>query len=295
MNLLQIKYFHTVCLYKTISAAAEVLYITQPALSNAIKELEKEFGVTLFERRHKGMILTQAGEEFYKKSKEILSHTEQLVLSMRDLGQGRKILKLGIPPMIGSLILPLICKDFCENHSDIDLKITEGGKEELLKKLSDDMLDMVFLPHNAPIEKDLTSMPVAKYEIVCCVNKKSRLSGLKRIQAKDLEKVPLVLFKDSFFQTETIKKWFASSGVQPEILLQTEQLSTVETLISENLAAGFLFRQLIRHNPDFCPVSVKGPMFSDVSLVWKKNAFVTYSMTKFSEFISKNVQLRKGM
>ena len=61
MNLIQLKYFHAVCQFQTVSEAAEYLYISQPSLSNAIKELENEFGVALFRRHHRGMTLTEEG------------------------------------------------------------------------------------------------------------------------------------------------------------------------------------------------------------------------------------------
>ena len=61
MNLMQLKYFNAICTFGTVSGAAEYLHIAQPSLSNAIKELEGEFGVLLFSRRHRGMVLTPAG------------------------------------------------------------------------------------------------------------------------------------------------------------------------------------------------------------------------------------------
>ena len=63
MNLNQLKYFYAVCEHGSLSDAAEYLYISQPSLSASIKALEKEFGVTLFSRRHQGMELTKEGKE----------------------------------------------------------------------------------------------------------------------------------------------------------------------------------------------------------------------------------------
>lgn len=285
MNLTQLKYFQAVCMFQTVSDAAEYLHISQPSLSSAIKELENEFGVILFRRHHRGMTLTSEGEVLHRMSRDLLQRAEQMENIMKDLGRERKKLRLGIPPMIGSLILPGMYRDFFSAHEDITPEIIEGGRQELLRKLSEDYLDMVFLPHNRPLDPGLSTMTAARLEIVCCATKNNPVSRCAAVTPDQLAKVPLVLFENSFFQTEEIKKWFAYGGIKPNILLQTEQLSTMLSIISNHVAAGFMFRQLIEANPDFVPVSMQSPMYVDVSLVWKKGAYAFSSMQKFKEYM----------
>lgn len=285
MNLTQLKYFKAVCTYHTASAAAEYLHISQPSLSSAIKELEREFGITLFRRHHRGMVLTPEGESLLKMSTDLLGRAEQIENVMNDLGKKRKALRLGVPPMIGSLVLPHIYGQFLKSNPDIEIEITEGGRQELMQKLDDDFLDMVFLPHNRPIDQTFCSQHVTKLEIVCCVSKESPVSSLKKVSTSDLKDKPLVLFKNSFFQTEEIKKWFSIDGIIPDILMQTEQLSTVQSVISNNIASGFMFRQLIDSDSGFVSVPLEKPMYADVSLVWKKDSYVFNSMKKFKEYM----------
>jgi len=285
MNLNQLKYFQAICTYQTASAAAEYLHISQPSLSNAIKELEQEFGVTLFHRRHRGMELTAEGEVLLKLAKDLLNRAEHMEQVMHDLGSERKKLRLGVPPMIGSLLLPYIYREFLAENPEIQLDITECGRHELLDRLSDDFLDMVFLPHNRVLGQEYSMLQAASLEIVCCASKESKLADMKTISASDLADAPLVLFKDSFYQTEEIKKWFALSGIKPNIILQTEQLSTVQSIISHNAASGFLFRQLIEASTDLMPIPTETPIFVNVSLVWKSDAYFFNSMKKLRKYI----------
>ena len=104
MNITQLKYFHAVAAYHTVSLAAQHLYISQPSLSNAIAALEKEFSVSLFYRRYNGMFLTPEGTKLYNSTKELLSRFDEVEEMMRAMGNDRKQLRLGIPPMIGSFI-----------------------------------------------------------------------------------------------------------------------------------------------------------------------------------------------
>lgn len=286
MNLNQLKYFYTVCIQGSLSAASECLFISQPSLSSSIKSLEKEFGVSLFNRRYKGMELTTEGKRLFEMCKDILSRTEELEDIMKDLGNERNKLRLGVPPMIGSIILPYIYRDFCQLHPDITLEIVEDGRDSLLNKLSDNYLDMIFLLHNYSLDEKFVSTKVARLEIVCCVSKNNVISDYKSVTPHLLKNTPLVLFENSFFQTEEIKKWFACENVDPNIILQTKQLSTMLTMISSNVAAGFTFRELTETNKAFIAIPTKNPMYADASLVWKKDSYNFGCMEKFRNYVN---------
>lgn len=290
MNLNQLKYFYTVCIQGSLSSASECLYISQPSLSSSIKSLEKEFGVSLFNRRYKGMELTTEGKRLFEMCKDILSRAEQLEDIMKDLGNERNKLRLGVPPMIGSIILPRIYREFCKLYPDITLEIVEDGRSSLLDKLSENYLDMIFMLHNDSLDDKFTSAKIAHLEIVCCASKDNVISEYKSVTPQLLENVPLVLFENSFFQTEEIKKWFARESVNPNIIMQTKQLSTMLTMILNNVAAGFTFRKLTEINKAFVAIPTKNPMYADASLVWKKDSYYFSCMEKFRKYIvNKNI------
>lgn len=285
MNLNQLKYFHAVCTFQSVSLAAEHLYISQPSLSNALKTLENEFGVALFMRRHSGMELTPEGRTLYNMCNGLLENAQQIETVMLDLGKKKKTIRIGIPPMIGLLFLPDIYERFLKENPDIKLEITEGGKPELLQKLEDEYLDIAILPHTRSFERGYETQDVTKLEITCCVSKDSELSQLKSIRPENLLGVPVVLFKNNFFQTEEVTKWYLKDNVTPNVLLQTNQLSTMINMVSKNISAGFMFKSLIDINPDLIALKLENPVYINVSLVWKKDAFSFGAVTKFKEYI----------
>lgn len=290
MNLTQLKYFNAICEHKTISAAAEHLFVSQPTISNAIKELEDEFGTVLFKRHHSGAALTPEGETLFSMSRDLIKRAQQIESVMTDMGKGRKILRLGVPPMIGSMILPQIYRGFIAQNTDINIEITEGGKAELVEKLKNDYLDMIFLSHDKPPENCFTAQKISSLEIVCCISKDNPLSVKENISPADLDGQPLVLFKNSFFQTDAVKRTFENANITPNIVMQTEQLSGVLTMISHNAATGFLFRPLAENSDEYTPVSLKEPLFADVSLIRNKNAYCSEPMKKFAEFVKKEIR-----
>ena len=288
MNLNQLKYFYKVCVCGSLSEAAEHLYISQPSLSSAIKSLENEFGVVLFCRTHSGMKLTPEGKILFQSCKELLSHAEQLENTMKNLGKQRHKLRLGIPPMIGSIFLPKIHRDFCRLYPDVELEITEAGRSELLYNLSENLVDIVFLLKSSPLDSDFSSSTISNMEIVCCASKDNPVTKLKSVTPKILENIPLVLFENSFFQTEKIKKWFANEKTEPNIIMQTKQLSTMMAMISSNVAVGFAFKEIAQTNKNLVTIPCQSPISADICLVWNKNAYNFNSMEKFKEYVKES-------
>ncbi len=286
MNLIQLKYFESVCKYGTVMAAAEHMHISQPSLSAAIKSLESEFGVTLFKRGHNGMTLTSEGDTLYKMSLELTRRADEIEGIMNDLGSESKILRLGVPPMIGSLVLPELFYGFRESNPDIRLEITEGGRHELCGKLSEGFVDMVFLPHNRPLDTELSSLKVGRLEIVCCVSREDPLAKRTSLCPTELADKPLVLFENSFFQTQEIKNRFSADKIEPNILLQTNQLSTLMSMISSGIAVGFMFRSLIKTDTELVPIPLNEPMYIDVSLAWCRSSHQKYSMKALREYLT---------
>lgn len=287
MNITQLKYFHAVATYHTVSLAAEHLYISQPSLSNSIKELEKEFSVNLFYRRYNGMFLTPAGTKLYNFATDLLSRYDEVERLMRSLGKDRKQLRLGIPPMISAFLLGDIYKDFISVDKEIDLSITEKGRYELLDLLNDGLLDAVLIPHNTPFGNDISAKKIGTLEIVCCASKSSALSKYETVDANALAEYPLLLFSDTFFQTKTIKNWFESASVEPKISLQTEQLSTALNMIESNLAVGFMFKKLAQKNPSLVTIPLDPPIYADISVLRKKDSYAPDCIKELENYLQR--------
>lgn len=106
MKMIQLEYFCAVCQYHSITQAAQKLYVTQPAISNAIKELEKEYSINLFIRSKNHMSLTKEGEIFYQKANHLLTQFRQTTSELYDLGKQKPSLRIGIPPLLSTIFFP---------------------------------------------------------------------------------------------------------------------------------------------------------------------------------------------
>ena len=119
MKLIQLEYFCAVSRYHSITQAAQKLYVTQPAISSAIRELEKEFSINLFTRSKNHLTLTTEGEAFYQKASTLLATIHETESELYDLGHQVTPIRIGIPPLLSTLFFPEMLLLFHQEHPAI--------------------------------------------------------------------------------------------------------------------------------------------------------------------------------
>lgn len=287
MTLQQLRYFVSACRHRNISHAAEEFSVSQPSVSLAIKNLENEFGVCLIRRCRTGFALTEAGEEFKGLAESLLKHADSVERAMYLRGENRHCLRLGVPPMVASILFPAVYSDFRTKHTDVEIFTQEMGRDHLLKALEDDFLDMAFLPHTESFPDTYISIPVMQFETVCCVSKGHYLAHKQTVSPADLANEPLVLFPEGFFQTERILEVFAKQDVRPQVVHTSPQLSTIEQFIAGSIAIGFLFRDVAEKNEDIIPIPFTPRLYTQISLVMCRDRYISDGMRCFMEYIQK--------
>lgn len=112
MKIVQLEYFCAATRLHSITQAAAELYVTQPAISTAIKELEKEFSISLFTRTKNHLSLTKEGEVFYQKAQKLLAEYNNTMEQFHDLGKDIPTLRIGIPPLLSTIFFPDMMIEF---------------------------------------------------------------------------------------------------------------------------------------------------------------------------------------
>jgi len=139
-----IECFLAVCHYKTVSKAAEALFITQSSLSTKLKNLETELGGALFHRRRgsREMVLTSAGQRFHELA---LQHEELHRKMLRVCKTGRQQLRVSSLNSLGTYLLPEVYDRFMEQHPEIDLQIQDMEVEAASRSLLAGNTDIAFI------------------------------------------------------------------------------------------------------------------------------------------------------
>ena len=289
MTILQMRYFQAVCNNNNnISKAAKTINISQPSISNAIKELENEFGIRLFTRANRSLSLTFEGNRLLEMINKFLEQFDSITQIMMDLGEKRNLIRLGIPPILGYLILPKIYTNFSKRYPNTEISIIEAGSSVLMENIRNNICDIAFVPHRDTIPSEFKSLPVLKLETVYCVSEKHPLAVYDHISIENLANEPLVMFKDSFVLNKVIMNLFKEKNISPNIVLFTDQLSTAQKLIRECIATGFMSKEIAESMTGVKSVSLENPLYFTYSLIWSKNCYMYSGMNDFIEYVKKS-------
>ena len=284
MKLHQLQYFCAVCRNETMTKAANELHVSQPSISMAIRELENEFGLMLLQRNNKGFEITQEGRYFYERAAALLEQADELTQMMCDMGNQRKRINLGIPPMIGTFLFPKMYKEFKKTFPEIMLNSREGGSRYLLGMLDDSALDFAILPINQLSEDSYNIVGLTDTETVFCVSRNHPLARRRKVSIEQIKEEPLIMFNDGFYQNVVIKERFEKEGYRPNILHYSSQFYTIKEFISDGITAGFMFRDIAETVPDIRGISLEEPLHIRIGLVWKRNQHMFHDATRFLEF-----------
>ena len=279
MKIMQLRYFMEVCRCESVTKAAKELYISQPTVTSAIHEMEKEFGVNLFNRQQKKMVLTKEGEYLYQEGEKLLRSLAELELTMKNFGGKNKRIKVGIPPMIGTFLFPKMIREFREVYPELDVEIQEYGSMQTRQQVQNDQLDAAFVILDETTEKDFYCVPLVETELILAVSKEDPLSGRTHIKVEELKDEPLILMREDSYQNLEIKKRFQEAEIVPKVFLYSSQLYTIKEFVRNNQAGAFLFRNLVEQDPELVGIPCEPAIPIRIGLIWKRGKY-TYNGTK---------------
>jgi DNA-binding transcriptional LysR family regulator len=146
LDLHRLRHIITVAEFRSFSRAAEVLAITQPALSRSIATLEEDLGVRIFDRGRSGVFITQAGVELVAGAERLLAQAqalEQNVLQSRDAGSG--VIKFGMAPLVAGIFLPRLLARLTTAYPDLILRPVVRKADELIAALAAGQIELCFI------------------------------------------------------------------------------------------------------------------------------------------------------
>ena len=181
MTITQLEYIIAVDTFGSFAEAARHCYVTQPTLSMQIKKVEEELGVLLFDRSKKPVMTTEIGQLVVAQARitvQEASRIKELIQSQKDEVKGE--LRIGIIPTLSPYLLPLFITDFMHQYPDITLIIEEMLSDQIIEKLSIDLLDVGILV--TPIhQRNLIEIPMFYESFVVYTSEGHRLAEQEQI------------------------------------------------------------------------------------------------------------------
>ena len=241
MNLSYIRYFVTLAHVRHYTKAAEQLCITQPSLSHAVTQLEKELGIPLFEKNGRNTTLTQFGEEFLVCAEHTLSTLDAGVASIHRSAKGEGVIRLGMLRTLGIEYIPKLAAQFLRENKERDIQFTfhTGATQTLLDGLESRKFDLVFC--SQPSEKaNLSAIPVQKQNLVLITPRNHPLAGQDTIDLKETVSYPQIYFEKSAGIRSVIDQMFLNIGETPNIAYETEEDQVIAGLVAQGFGIAIV-------------------------------------------------------
>lgn len=285
MNFNQLEYFCTAVECGSITKAAKKLFVTQPAISGAIRELEKEFSVTLFSHTRSKLSLSEDGERFYERAERLLREVETAKMQLHDLGSSRQPVRVGIPPLWGTTFFPDLLHDFGDKYPDIQLTFYEYGSARAAALVQEEELDVALVNLSLDDPDKFHSVRIGRDHYVAAVDPAHPLAQRESVTLEELASQPLVMYNTDSVQNHSIGSRFDRIGVVPNILIYTSQIYTMKSMIHNNTCVSFSFASLLQDHPDIVGVPIEPQIEQKVGLIWRKGKYTPKSVEAFISFV----------
>lgn len=232
MTIRHLRIFVAVAENKKMSLAAKKLYISQPTVSQAIRELEEHYGVKLFERLSKKLYITEAGKYLFFKAKNLISQYDHLEVSMKENYQ-RENLRIGASLTVGSILLSNILNDLEEINPNLDTFAYVNNTSVIEKKLLDSSLDVAIVEGKIK-SNDLISIPMIDDYLVLVCGVDHPLSNKKEVHLKDLENQKFVVREKGSGTRALLDEFLKFHDLKVKIVWEASSPDTIRHAVMDN-------------------------------------------------------------
>ncbi|MDK9725115.1 MAG: LysR family transcriptional regulator [Sterolibacteriaceae bacterium MAG5] len=293
----RLQVFHAVAKQLSFTKAAEVLFMTQPAVTFQIKQLEEHFNTRLFDRGHGRITLTPAGELVLQYAEKILNLSSEMDVRLGEMtGEIGGSLLVGASTTIAEFMLPRILGEFKSLHTNVRPRLIVANSEAIETRVAEHTLDIGFIesPSHQP---NLQTEICCDDELVVICSPKFPLAKMKEISPQQLLEQPFVSREPGSGTREFTDAYLRKSGVQPEdmnIVMEMGSPVALNGVVETGLGFAIASRGSVakaQRLGDLVAIPMKPRLIRTLSMVYPKEKFRSKLVTTFVEFAS--VKLRQ--
>ncbi|NLJ95669.1 MAG: LysR family transcriptional regulator [Clostridiales bacterium] len=285
--------FNCVAEIGNISHTANKLYVSQPAISKAISNLEENLNTTLFIRSSRGVKLTEEGKLLYKYTKEafnILEQGEDRMKRLQELGVGQ--LRIGVSSTLCKYVLLPYLNRFLKAYPHIKITIDSQSTIHTLKQLENGSLDigLVAKPRNTKAYKFIFLKEIEDV----FVTTKSYLDNLKLREMEDdiFATANIMLLDEENISRMYIEDYFEENHIRPNNVLEVSSMDLLIDFAKTGLGVACVIKEFVSEELSrgmLMEIPLKTPIKKrEIGFCYPKNAYLSDSMVKFIKFVTKD-------
>lgn len=291
MNLKQLTYITTIAETQNISKAADLLFISRPALNHYLTSLERELGFLLFKRIRKKLIPTEAGAVYIRSAKEILEIKKQTYKVLDELSNCETgCLNLGITRVIGAAMFNRIFPVFHEKYPYFTVNLVEGNVNKLEEYVAEGKIDFAVIGQ-CSIQSRLEHISFAPCEVVIALPLNHPLANLAAPPNQPYSSLDLKLLKNDAFilmskdtkLRSIAESHFIKAGFLPKIMLETSLSSTAYEMVRQGVGPSILMETSIKDKQSAACFSLEPKEYWSQSIAFRKGMIFTKAESYFIE------------
>ncbi|EGH72473.1 transcriptional regulator CynR [Pseudomonas syringae] len=281
-----IRYLLAVADHGNFTRAAEALHVSQPALSQQIRQLESSLGVQLFDRTRRSVVPTDAGRVYLDHARRCLLELDagkRALNDVSDLSRGQ--LRLGVTPTFSEyLIAPLIDR-FSALYPGVAIILTELPLEQITEALISDALDLAIgFAGSHAVEID--SQPLFD-EQLCLVMAKPASEKQAALTLEDLQALRFALLAPGFATRHLLDAWCQMQNFKPIIGLEANSIAILLKVVAQGRMATILPDAIVRKQPGLCEVqTIPALPGRTVALLRRKNGYQSAAAKAFAKLVN---------
>jgi DNA-binding transcriptional LysR family regulator len=244
LNVARLRVLTEVAYRGSFSAAAETLSYTQSAVSQQIAALEAETGMTLLERRARGVSLTAAGQTLVGHAEGILARLEAAEMALSAIaGLRGGQLRMASFPTAGATLMPLAIATFRSSYPDVELTLSEGEPEQIAPRLRAGELDLALLfefVEETPLPKGATRVELLEDPMYLALPREHPLADKGKLRLEDLRAEAWVQTSSSSPCARHVIRCCHTAGFEPNVAFESDDYQTVQGLVAAGVGVALI-------------------------------------------------------
>ena len=290
MTFEQIKSFLAIVKYNHFTLASQELYISQSSISKHIKSLEKELGVELFNRQHRSVRLTEAGEEFYKFASKSMTNYNNILLDMKKYScEESSSISIGVIDTMVEYGFASLIGDFQKQYPNIQVDIIERSNSKIIEYLSDSIVNLGFINSHYEHKNMLILQKIIDDDLVLVTSGNHIFSSKTTVDIFDTAKEKYICVNGDYYLHNVFLNTWGNLNYFPNTLYIDSQTKTLLALVSENIGITLLphnvassYQKNIDNSIHIS--SLKNPFSANIFLAQLKNKKLSKNETLFKNF-----------
>lgn len=287
MTIRHLKIFIAVAETGKMNLAAEQLYLSQPTVSQAVRELEEHYHVLLFERLSKKLYITDAGRQLLVYARQAVEQFDMLEDRMLD-ADGGEHLRIGVTMTVGSCILPSLLNAFEKINPQAEIYTCVDNTREIEEKLLSAQLHMGIV-EGIVKSPDLISIPMVEDSLVLACSAEHPFAARERLRPEELTGQAFVMREMGSGTRALFDMYLQKRGLAVQTKIEAHCISTIKNAILYNQCLAVISVRLLEEEIRQGKVKVfynkKGEWDRAFSFVYHKNKFITPSMEAMSDLL----------